>query len=180
MIERLQNKQRKSQRTLGETVGEIFSSAPALWRRSIDYIIPAEIKRMSGSARRLAASLEGGLQKIFSGAGFEQAKRDRVSIYTNMLQRPKDFWTIMGQGRVLNQKEIEILSDDIYKRLQAAVDSDGNYDPNLLDTTGLNPQQAAAIDMLAQQMNSTADAMYNDQIEAGGDLGQRKKLFTQV
>ena len=85
------------------------------------------------------------------------------------------------KGKVLNQKEIEILSDDIYKRLQAAVDSDGNYDSKLLTKAavadGLNPQQIAAIDMLAQQMNSTADAMYNDQIEAGGDLGQRKNYL---
>ena len=167
----------KSERTLGETIGEMFASAPALWRRSIDYIIPAEVKRVSASARELATQFGGGLQKIFSGADFEMAKRNRVSIYRNMLQNPDDFYNIMGNGKVLSQKEIDTLSDDIYKRLQAAVDSDGNYDSNLLNTTGLNPQQAAAIDTLAKQMNMTADAMYNDQVAAGGDLGQRKNYL---
>jgi hypothetical protein len=167
----------KSERTLGETIGEMFASAPALWRRSIDYIIPAEVKRLSTSARILATQFGGGLQKIFSGADFELAKRNRVSMYRNMLQNPDDFYNIMGNGKVLSQKEIDVISDDIYKRLQAAVDSDGNYDSNLLDTTGLNPQQAAAIDALAKQMNTTADAMYNDQIKAGGDLGQRKNYL---
>jgi len=167
----------KSERTLGETIGEMFASAPALWRRSIDYIIPAEVKRVSASARELAAQFGGGLQKVFSGADFEMAKRNRVSIYRNMLQNPDDFWNVMGNGKVLSQKEIDTLSDDIYKRLQAAVDSDGNYDSNLLNTAGLNPQQAAAIDTLAKQMNMTADAMYNDQIAAGGDLGQRKNYL---
>ncbi len=171
------NRKTKSERTLGETIGEMFASAPALWRRSIDYIIPAEVKRVSASARELATQFGGGLQKIFSGADFEMAKRNRVSIYRNMLQNPDDFYNIMGNGKVLSQKEIDTLSDDIYKRLQAAVDSDGNYDPNLLNTTGLNPQQAAAIDTLAQQMNMTADAMYNDQVAAGGDLGQRKNYL---
>ena len=167
----------KSERTLGETIGEMFASAPALWRRSIDYIIPAEVKRVSASARELAAQFGGGLQKVFSGADFEMAKRNRVSIYRNMLQNPDDFWNVMGNGKVLSQKEIDTLSDDIYKRLQAAVDSDGNYDSNLLNTAGLNPQQAAAIDTLAKQMNMTADAMYNDQVAAGGDLGQRKNYL---
>ena len=167
----------KSERTLGETIGEMFASAPALWRRSIDYIIPAEVKRVSASARELATQFGGGLQKIFSGADFEMAKRNRVSIYRNMLQNPDDFWNVMGNGKVLSQKEIDTLSDDIYKRLQAAVDSDGNYDSNLLNTAGLNPQQAAAIDTLAKQMNMTADAMYNDQVAAGGDLGQRKNYL---
>ena len=167
----------KSERTLGETIGEMFASAPALWRRSIDYIIPAEVKRVSASARELATQFGGGLQKIFSGADFEMAKRNRVSIYRNMLQNPDDFYNIMGNGKVLSQKEIDTLSDDIYKRLQAAVDSDGNYDSNLLNTAGLNPQQAAAIDTLAKQMNMTADTMYNDQVAAGGDLGQRKNYL---
>ena len=170
-------RKRKSERTLGETIGETFASVPALWRRSIDYIIPAELKRKSKSARMLASALGGGLQKTKSGADFEMAKRNRVSIYRNMLQNPEDFWKAMGNGKVLNQKEIDIISDDIYNRIQSAVDSDGNYSSALLNTSGLTPQQITAIDMLAQNANITSDAMYNDQVKAGGKLGKRKNYL---
>ena len=159
----------KSERTLGETIGEMFASAPALWRRSIDYIIPAEVKRISASARILATQFGGGLQKIFSGADFEMAKRNRVSVYRNMLQNPADFWNAWGNGQVLSQKEIDILSDDIYRRLEPVVNGKGP-----VDISGLNETQKIVIKALALQMDTVSDAMYNDQIKAGGELNQRK------
>ena len=159
----------KSERTLGETIGEMFASAPALWRRSIDYIIPAEVKRISASARILATQFGGGLQKIFSGADFEMAKRNRVSVYRNMLQNPADFWNVMGNGRVLSQKEIDTLSDDLYRRLEPVINGTGP-----VDISGLNGAQQAAVTTLALQMDTVSDAMYNDQIKAGGELNQRK------
>ena len=159
----------KSERTLGETIGEMFASAPALWRRSIDYIIPAEVKRISASARILATQFGGGLQKIFSGADFEMAKRNRVSVYRNMLQNPADFWNVMGNGRVLSQKEIDTLSDDLYRRLEPVVNGKGP-----VDIAGLNEAQQAAVTALAFQMDKVSKAMYDDQIKAGGELNQRK------
>ena len=159
----------KSERTLGETIGEMFASAPALWRRSIDYIIPAEVKRISASARILATQFGGGLQKIFSGADFEMAKRNRVSVYRNMLQNPADFWNVMGNGRVLSQKEIDTLSDDLYRRLEPVVNGKGP-----VDIAGLNEAQQAAVTALAFQMDKVSKAMYDDQIKAGGELNERK------
>tara|TARA_E500000081_G_scaffold34726_1_gene38520 strand:- start:4982 stop:9292 length:4311 start_codon:yes stop_codon:yes gene_type:complete len=159
----------KSERTLGETIGEMFASAPALWRRSIDYIIPAEVKRISASARILAAQFGGGLQKIFSSADFEMAKRNRVSVYRNMLQNPADFWNVMGNGRVLSQKEIDTLSDDLYRRLEPVINGTGP-----VDISGLNQAQQAAVTALSLQMDTVSEAMYDDQIKAGGELNQRK------
>lgn len=159
----------KSERTLGETIGEMFASAPALWRRSIDYIIPAEVKRVSASARELATQFGGGLQKIFSGADFEMAKRNRVSIYRNMLQNPDDFWNVMGNGKVLSQKEIDTLSDDLYRRLEPVINGTGP-----VDISGLNQAQQAAVTALSFQMDEVSKAMYDDQIKAGGELNERK------
>lgn len=159
----------KSERTLGETIGEMFASAPALWRRSIDYIIPAEVKRVSASARELATQFGGGLQKIFSGADFEMAKRNRVSIYRNMLQNPDDFWNVMGNGKVLSQKEIDTLSDDLYRRLEPVINGTGP-----VDISGLNQAQQAAVTALSLQMDEVSNAMYDDQIKAGGELNERK------
>ena len=159
----------KSERTLGETIGEMFASAPALWRRSIDYIIPAEVKRRSDSARKLAAQFGGGLQKTYSSADFEMAKRNRVSVYRNKLQNPDDFWNAWGNGQVLSQKEIDILSDDIYRRLEPVVNGKGP-----VDTSGLNETQKIVIKALAEQMDTVSEDMYNDQVKAGGELNQRK------
>ena len=159
----------KSERTLGETIGEMFASAPALWRRSIDYIIPAEVKRLSSSARKLAAQFGGGLQKTFSSADFEMAKRNRVSVYRNKLQNPADFWNAWGNGQVLSQKEIDILSDDIYRRLEPVVNGKGP-----VDISGLNETQKIVIKALAEQMDTVSEDMYNDQVKAGGELNQRK------
>ena len=159
----------KSERTLGETIGEMFASAPALWRRSIDYIITAEVKRISASARILATQFGGGLQKIFSGADFEMAKRNRVSVYRNMLQNPADFWNVMGNGRVLSQKEIDTLSDDLYRRLEPVINGTGP-----VDISGLNQAQQAAVTALSLQMDTVSEAMYDDQVKAGGELNQRK------
>lgn len=159
----------KSERTLGETIGEMFASAPALWRRSIDYIIPAEVKRRSDSARKLAAQFGGGLQKTYSSADFEMAKRNRVSVYRNKLQNPDDFWNAWGNGQVLSQKEIDILSDDIYRRLEPVVNGKGP-----VDISGLNETQKIVIKALAEQMDTVSEDMYNDQVKAGGELNQRK------
>jgi len=159
----------KSERTLGETIGEMFASAPALWRRSIDYIIPAEVKRLSSSARKLAAQFGGGLQKTYSSADFEMAKRNRVSVYRNKLQNPDDFWNAWGNGQVLSQKEIDILSDDIYRRLEPVVNGKGP-----VDISGLNETQKIVIKALAEQMDTVSEDMYNDQVKAGGELNQRK------
>ena len=171
------DKKRKTERTLTETIGETFASAPALWRRSIDYIIPAELKRVSPTARKFAAMFGGGLQKTKSGADFELAKRDHVAQYVQMVMRPENFYNVMGNGKVLSQKERDTVSAELYKRLEAATDADGQFNPLLVNKEGLNDQQLLAVQTIGAQMNQLADTMYDDQVKSGGELNKRKNYL---
>ena len=117
----------------------------------------------------------GNLQRIFSGASFENAKVHKVAKYKNMVPIPDQLYSMMNQGKRLSRKIRDTISNNIYATINAATDKDGNFDPDLVPE-GVNKQ---AIVAFQGQLNALANQMHADQLKHNPKLGFIKNYLTK-
>ena len=163
------DKSRKRERTFSEKAGAMLHAIPGLFSGSVRHIIPEHIQEMSASARKLADTFGGQLQRTFSGAGLENEKHHRLSIYKNMVPIPNSVFAAFNNGNIPTKRSTKNeISTKIYDQLQGAIDKDGNFDPNLIPD---GPQKAMLLD-LQKQMQRLSDKMWADQAKHNPDLGK--------
>ena len=117
----------------------------------------------------------GNLQRIFSGANFENSKVHKVAQYKNMVPIPDQLYSMMNQGKRLSRKVRDSISNNVYATINAATDKDGNFDPDLVPE-GVNKQ---AIIAFQTQLNTLANKMHADQAKHNPKLGFIKNYLTK-
>ena len=168
------HKASRRQRTFGEAMFETMASAPSLWRGAVRNIFTPDTLAKSRSARIAADMFGGGLQKTFSGPTYENAKHHYVTIYKNMVSEPDAVFATFNGGRKPNRKQKKEISDRLYSKLRAAIDADGNFDPNLIPDT--DPEKTNLV-ALQGQLQRLADKMYDDQAQYNPNLGRLKNYL---
>ena len=162
------DKARRKSRTTSEAITETALKAPALWRGATRFIFNPALQARSRSARVLADMFGGNLQRVFSGSTFENAKHHKVSIYKNMLELPDNVYAELTGGKRLTRTQKGEVSDKVYSKLQAAIDKDGNFDPNAIPDTDAHKPILLKV---AKQLQELSDRMYQDQAKHNPDLG---------
>ena len=165
---------RKKNLTTGEWMAETLLATPKLWRGATRFIFTPGLQQASRSARILADTFGGNLQRTFSGANFEGRKHHLVTEYKNRLPIPKNFWAAINGGKTPNRKQRAALSEQVYSDLRGAIDSNGNFDVNLIPDT--NPNKQALID-LGRKLNQVSDQMHSDQKKYNPQLGYLKNYL---
>ena len=163
------DKASRRDRTFGEAFFETVAATPALWRGATRTIFTPDLLARSRSARIMADMFGGGLQKTFSGSTFESSKHHRMAIYKNIVSTPEQVFSSFNGGRRTTRKQREAISEQIYNKLNAAVNEDGVFDPDLIADT--DPDKPRLIE-LQKQMQRLADKMYDDQKQYNPDLGR--------
>ena len=166
------DKKRKKDRTWTDAIASTALNAPALWRGATRFIFNDDLKLRSRSARIAADMFGGSLQRTFSGSGFENEKHHRVSIYKNLIQTPQNFWNALSGNKRLNNTKKAELSAETYARLNAALDEDGNFNPDLVTGDG-----AAEVRQLGKELLALGDKMWQDQQKHNPDLGYIKNYL---
>ena len=164
------DKQRKKNRSFGDTVTDLALSAPALWRGATRWIFSPEIQGQSRSARILADMFGANLQRTFSGSNYENSKHHRVTMYKNLSPLPQKTWAILNNGKAAGRRRRGEISDEVYKTLRAAVDpKTGKFDPNKV------PQDTAHRDTILKiqrDFQALSDKMWADQKQFNPTLGK--------
>ena len=155
-------------RTALDKFTEKALNVASLWQGATRNIFTPELQSRSRSARVLADMFGGNLQRIFSGANFENSKHHRVSIYKNMVPEPRSFYELFtGRGNPNLQDKAKV-ADETYAALNAAVDKDGNFNPDLIPDSTPNKQ---VLVKLAAELQQLGDKMHADQAKHDPELG---------
>ena len=145
----------------------------ALWQGATRNIFTPDLQARSRSARILADMFGGNLQRIFHGSNFENTKFHNVSRYKNMVPEPKQFFqTFTGKGNPNSALRGEA-SAEIYTALNAAVDREGNFNPDLIPD---GPKKPMLID-LGNKLKKLGDEMHRDQAKYSPELGYLKNYL---
>ena len=163
------DKERKGKRSFADAFTETILKAPSLWRGATRFIFSPELQSRSRSARILADMFGGNLQRVFSGSNYENTKHHKVATYKNMLSIPEKIYSVFSGGKKLGFKGRGRVSDEIYTKLQNAIDPNTRkFDPNLIPDTDPHKQTLVG---LAQELQRLSDKMYGDQKQFNPDLG---------
>jgi len=160
-IREQEHKGKKIERSIGQSIASGLAKLPKFWRGSVNYLFPDEVLEKSRSARFLKEAMGGGLQKIFSGNGFENFKFNQVATYKNMIMDPTSFFSIMNNGRITSASKKAELSTKAYANLRAMMNEDGTIDPSKLPA--MPEAEKQVLITLANQAQEMSDRMYNDQ-----------------
>ena len=162
-------KEKQVQKSSLDRITEAASNVSSLWQGATRNIFTPELQSKSRSARILADMFGGNLQRIFHGSNFENSKHHRVATYKNMVLDPKMFY-----GGDIRRSQKRNLSDEAYKALNAAVDKEGNFNPNSV------PQNVKNRDMIIQlgnELKTLGDRMHKDQLRHNPELGYVKNYL---
>ena len=181
MDERMEwDRQNNLQKSFGDKIFETVTSAPALWRGATRWIFSPDLQAQSRSMRILADMFGGNLQKVFSGASYENEKHHRVTTYKNMIDIPERVFASFNDGKKTSRKQREEISAQIYHQMAMGIDPQtGRFNPDLVPD---GPHKQTIIQLQAQ-MSRLADKMHADQKKHNPELGylenylQRYKAF---
>jgi len=163
-------------RTTKEALSDALNSIPGFFRGSVNNVFTDDVMGKSRAARVLSNMFGGHAgTKIFSGANFENAKHHRVTGYKNMVPTSRNFFTSMNGGKRANRRRYEELSNEFYNTARAAIDSNGNFNPDLVPE---GPRKAAIVKQV-KDMQALADKMWNDQKVFNKDLGRQKNYLLE-
>jgi hypothetical protein len=166
-----EEKRRKS-RSTKETLDELMTDIPALWRGAVRHIFTPDLQQKYRSARVMASIYGGHLQKIFGGATMENAKHHKMTIYKNSVMDPQNFFVEMNKGKHVTSGDKLRLSQEFYTEVQKGfVDpKNGNYnwDPDLIPESETKATTVA----LAKQLLALGDKLHADQKVFNKDLGR--------
>ena len=163
--------EKKQAKSSLDRITDAATNVSSLWQGATRNIFTPELQSKSRSARILADLFGGNLQRIFHGSNFENAKHHRVAVYKNMVADPKSFYQALGATRRSQKKDA---GDVIYSELNAAVDKDGNFDPNKIPENSKNRNE---IIQLAKQLQQLGDRMHADQKKHNPKLGYIKNYL---
>ena len=148
-----------------------------LWQGITRNIFTEERQQRSRSMRILADMFDGRHSRIFSGASLERTKFHTIAKYKNMIVDPKKFWSTMNGFKALPfraaSRKAEI-SQETYAALNAATNTDGDFDPNLVPENAPNRQ---AIIELGKQAIALGEKMHADQAKYNPELGKVKNYL---
>lgn len=162
------DQQRKRERTFEEKAGDLVSAIPGLFVGSVRHIVPESLQEQYKAARKIADIYGGQLQRVFSGAAFENEKHHRLAVYKNMVPIPDKTYAMFNNGKIPTRKGKRKISGDIYNVLRSAVDADGNFNPDLIPD---GPTKQVLID-LQSRLQNLSDRMWADQAKHNPDLGK--------
>ena len=158
----------QKRKSFTQRAAELALNPQALWQGATRNIFNPDLQSRSRSARVMADMFGGNLQRIFSGANFESDKFHRVATYKNMIGNPDGIFSAMGRGKRATKELKKTISNKLYASMTAAVDKDGNFDPNLVPDS--DPDKATIVDT-AKKLNAMADKMWRDQAKYNPKLG---------
>ncbi len=162
-------------KTTKELLTEAMLNSPALWRGAVRNIFGPDLLDRSRTARILNDMFGGGLQKVFSGSSYENAKHHKVSMYKNMVAIPEKLFSAMNGGKRAGVKKRGEISDGIYNTLRGAIDPNTQaFNPDLIPDT--NPNKAMLV-AFNSQLEKLANQMHNDQAKHNPNLGKLKNYL---
>ena len=144
-----------------DKVFDALNRIPELWRNQIKAVIPADMQAKAVELRELADMFGGNLNRVFSGAAFENRKHHIVSIYKGISLDPTETYTVLNNGKRPTGKEKQKISQQVYKVLQDATNKKtGKFDRNLVPKSIENYDTIAE---LGDRFQRIADKMHEDQ-----------------
>ncbi len=168
------HKAAQTKRTALDKFTEEALNVSQLWQGSTRNILTKAIQERSLAGRKLADMFGGNLQKIRSGATFENSKTHRVAIYKNYMPEPQAFWkALTGKERIKASRRGEV-SDATYSILRTAVNKEGDFDPKLIPENTPNRQD---IIETGKRLIALGDKMYVDQKKHNPELGYVKNYL---
>ena len=176
-IREQEHKGKKVDRSIGQSIAAGLAKLPKFWRGSVNYLFPDEVLDKSRAARFLKESMGGGLQKVFSGNGFENFKFNLVATYKNMVPEPSSFYSIWNDGKISSATRRKEISNEIYSILRSAINNETKtFDPSVIENMTLPQHKKQALILLGSQMNEMSDTMHRDQNEYVKREGKGKEL----
>ena len=167
------DKSRRKERTFEEKAGDLINAIPGLFVGSVRHIVPEHVQAQFPTARKIADIFGGQLQRVFSGAAFENEKHHRLSVYKNMVPIPDNTYALFNKGKIPTRKGKREISGQIYQALRNATDKDGNFNPDVIPE---GPTKQILID-LQSRLQNLSDRMYADQAKHNPKLGKLKNYL---
>ena len=158
---------RRGRQGIGAEAWERVSNIQGLFQGSVANVIGADAQAKSRSARVLADMFGGNLQRIYGGSNYENTKHHAVTIYKNMVDMPQNIYGQLSGGKRVGNKQKAEISNTIYSQLNAAVDKDGNFNPEAI-ADGPNK---AVLQKLGKDLNVLSNKMWQDQKKYNPELG---------
>ena len=155
---------------------DLIDNPAQYWQGAARNIFTPDLQAQSRAARKLADVFGANLQRTFHGSNFENSKHHRVSVLKNMVSSPENFYKAIGVKSYPGSSLVhafsgakQAASDGVYKMLNAAVDKDGKFNPELIpaDAKGRD-----AVITLGNELNQLADRMLADQRKYNPELGR--------
>jgi hypothetical protein len=165
---------RLKNRSTTEIITDALSSAPALWRGATRWIFNTDLQSKYRSARVLADMFGGNLQKVFSGASYENFKHHLVTKYKNMVAIPDNYYLALNDGKNPSYSQKRVISDNFYNLMRTLTKDKNNLDENgnlKLDAIPDGPYKSTYQSMV-KELQALADRMYDDQVDAGGEINK--------
>ena len=150
-----------------DRIAELPGQVGALWKGTTRNIFTPELQAQSRTARMMADMFGGNLQRIYSGANFENEKHHRVAKYKNMVDAPDAIFKEFAGNKLVNATRKGEIGNQLYSTLNSAVTKDGKFDPALVPD---GPNKNTIV-RLGQQLNALSDQMYKDQKKHNPELG---------
>ena len=169
--ERVEAHKKKSRETdIFDKGKELWAAVPGLWRGATRHIFNQDLQSRSRAARKLADMFGGNLQKIFSGAHFENRKHHLLTEYKNSVPDPLQIAENLGFKGFRGKTGTEI--SNIMNGLGEFIKSqEGNAS---IDWDALPPELANYRQFLGayyNQYKALGDKMWSDQSRHNPDLG---------
>ena len=139
----------------------------ALFKGSLDFMFNPEIKGKYRAVRELSGMFGGGVQKIYSGATYENFKHHVVTKYKTSVPTPEAFYERFGVGSNDNKGKAKV-SKEVYTQARAAIDPETKTINADLIPEGPNKR---IIVRFAKDLQKLGDQMYADQKQHNAELG---------
>lgn len=156
-------------KTTKDKIFDALNRIPELWRNQIKSVIPADMQAKAVELRELADMFGGNLNRVFSGASFENRKHHIVSIFKGISPDPTETYTVLNNGKRATRKEKQQISQRVYAILQAATnEKTGKFDPRMVPK---DIEHREVITTLGMKLQKLADKMHEGQSKFA-DIGK--------
>jgi len=149
-----------------------------LWRKVSRIMMPDRWRDESNSGDITGSIFDSAHEKSFSGRDFESEKHDRTAKYRMMVPRHDVVYAALNNNRPTSRSKRGEISRKLYEILKGAINSDGVFDPSMIEEminkvepNWASPELVALIQQLGTSLNQLSDAMYNDQVDYNKKLG---------
>ena len=169
------HKYKQSQLGHVDSAIELVKRVPELFKGAVSTITTADLQARSRTARKIADMFGGNLQRVFSGANYENTIEHHRTRLNNIAVSDADFYTAhTGRGDPTPSQK-NAASAELERVWKAAIDKNGRFDPNKIPES---PKKASYVQQI-NSLNAASDAAYQLQKKYNRELGYESNYLTK-